>query len=85
MKIKVGEGVCPGGRGGHLRDIMSDHRAELFSETYRVVAAENQNLIIQGLRSGEVLTIVPETPLKAEQYPPGKLIELSDPLNRPEN
>ncbi len=60
---------------------MSDQRNELFGETYRVVAVERQNLIIQGVRSGEVLTIVPETPLRAEQYPPGKLIALSDPTS----
>lgn len=70
---------------GHLRGIMRHYRADIFSETYRVVAAESQNLIIQGLRSGEVLTIVPETPLKAEQYPPGKLIELSDPSSGPKH
>lgn len=60
---------------------MSDQRNELFGETYRVVAVESQNLIIQGVRSGEVLTIVPETPLRAEQYPPGRLISLSDPTS----
>jgi hypothetical protein len=59
---------------------------ELFDETYRVVAVESQSLTIQGIRSGEVLTIVtthPERPLTAAEYPPGKLIALTDPLNRP--
>jgi len=64
---------------GHLRNIMSEQRNELFGEKYRVLAVESQNLIVQGVHSGEVLTIVPETPLRAEQYPPGKLISLTDP------
>ncbi len=58
---------------------MSDRRAEIFGETYRVLAVESQSLVIQGVRSGQVLTITPETPLRAEQYPPGRLIALSDP------
>jgi hypothetical protein len=60
---------------------MTNQRAELFGETYRVVAVDSQNLVIQGVHSGEVLTIVPETPLRAEQYPPGRLIALSDPTD----
>ena len=65
-----------------------DSKAEIFGETYRVVAVENQSLIVQGVRSGEVLTIIsqyPETPLSPAEYPPGKLIALSDPTRRPEN
>lgn len=67
---------------------MIDSRAHIFGETYRVLAVESQSLTIQGVRSGEVLTIVnpnPETPLSAEEYPPGKLIALSDPLTKPGN
>jgi len=64
---------------------MSDRRTEIFGETYRVVAAESQSLTIQGLRSGEVLTIIPETPLRSEQFPPGRLISLSDPTTSPGN
>jgi len=63
-------------------------KAEIFGETYRVVAVENRSLIVQGVCSGEVLTIVsqyPETPLSPAEYPPGKLIELSDPTKRPGN
>ena len=55
---------------------------EIFDEKYRVIAVESQCLTIQGVRSGKVLTIMnpdPETPLSAADYPPGKLIALSDP------
>jgi hypothetical protein len=61
---------------------MSDARVAIFDEKYRVVAVESQSLTIRGVRSGEVLTIVnpdPETPLTTAEYPPGKLIALSDP------
>jgi hypothetical protein len=63
-------------------------RSAIFDEQYRVVAVESQSLTIRGERSGEVLTIVnpdPDTPLSAEEYPPGKLISLSDPLVGPKN
>src|SRR5207245_11497875 len=53
-----------------------------FSEKYRVVAVEAERLIIKGIVTGTVLTIInsdPATPLTAEQYPLGKLIALSDP------
>jgi hypothetical protein len=61
---------------------------ELFDEEYRVVSVESQSLTIQGVRSGQVLTIVTqnsEAPLTPADYPPGKLIALSDPLDRPAN
>jgi hypothetical protein len=67
---------------------MSDSREELFGEKYRVVAVESQSLTIRGVRSGEVLTIInpdPETPLTPDEYPPGKLIALSDPSTAPGN
>src|ERR1700690_410520 len=52
----------------------------IFDEKYRVVAVESQRLVIRGVRSGEVLTIVnsqPDSPLSEVEYPPGKLIALS--------
>ena len=67
---------------------MSDARVALFDEKYRVVAVESQSLTIRGVRSGEVLTIInpdPETPLTSAEYPPGKLIALSDPSTSPFN
>jgi hypothetical protein len=67
---------------------MSETRAALFEETYRVLAVESQRLIIRGERSGKVLTIVnpnPETPLSLSDYPPGKLIALRDPGEGPVN
>lgn len=60
----------------------------IFDEEYRVVAVEGQSLTIQGVRSGQVLTIVaqsPEVPLTPADYPPGQLIALSDPWRRPVN
>ena len=54
----------------------------IFDETYRVVAVENQRLTIQGVASGEVMTIVsnvPGSPLTQEEYPVGQLIALTDP------
>ena len=54
----------------------------IFDERYRVIAIDEQNLILRGIRSGDVLTIInadPENPLTAEDYPPGKLIALNDP------
>src|SRR5258708_33253513 len=59
---------------------------EIFDEKYRVVSVESQSLTIRGVRSGKVLTIVnpdPETPLTLAEYPPGKLIALSDPGTAP--
>lgn len=54
----------------------------IFNERYRVVAVDEQDLILRGVRSGEVLRIKnanPLHPLKLEDYPPGKLIALSVP------
>ncbi len=60
----------------------------LFDEKYRVVAVESDRLLLRGVLSGEVLTIVnsePAIPLTTEEYPLGKLIALSDPSNAPVN
>jgi len=60
----------------------------IFDEKYRVVAVESQSLTIRGVRSGEVLTIInpdPNTPLTPAEFPPGKLIALSDPSTAPLN
>lgn len=67
---------------------MKATKREIFDEHYRVLAVESQSLTIQGVQSGEVLTIVNQTPgvaLTPAEYPPGELIELSDPSNRPGN
>jgi len=63
-------------------------KGAIFDEKYRVVAVEGQTLTIRGVRSGKVLTIVnpdPETPLTPAEFPPGKLIALSDPSRTPFN
>jgi hypothetical protein len=67
---------------------MKAHKGAIFEEKYRVVAVDGQRLTIRGVRSGKVLTIVnpdPNTPLTPAEYPPGKLIALSDPSRSPEN
>jgi hypothetical protein len=60
----------------------------IFDERYRVVAIDGDRLVIRGILSGAVLTIVnpePETPLTHADYPPGKLIALTDPSTAPLN
>ncbi len=67
---------------------MSNLSMAIFDEKYRVVAVESQSLTIRGVRSGAVLTIInpdPETPLTLAEYPPGRLIALSDPSASPLN
>jgi hypothetical protein len=54
----------------------------IFDEKYRVVGIERDRLLVRGIHSGEVLTIInpePSFPLSQEDYPVGKLIALSDP------
>jgi hypothetical protein len=54
----------------------------IFEQQYRVIAIDDQNLILRGIRSGDVLTITnadPANPLSREEYPPGKLVALKDP------
>jgi len=61
---------------------MKTENWKIFDEEYRVLAVESQRLTIQGVRSGEVLTIKtenPDAPLTAAEYPPGQLIALRDP------
>jgi hypothetical protein len=68
--------------------IMNVNQRGIFDEEYRVVAVESQSLTIQGVQSGQVLTIVtenPDAPLTPAEYPPGQLISLSDPWRRPVN
>lgn len=67
---------------------MRDTRVGIFGEKYRVLAVESQSLTIRGVCSGAVLTIInpdPDTPLTPAEYPPGKLIALSDPSGAPLN
>jgi hypothetical protein len=57
-------------------------KMSIFDEQYRVVAIQGDRLVIKGISSGVVLTIInpePATPLTPEDYPRGKLIALSDP------
>jgi len=67
---------------------MEEPEKSIFGEKYRVVSVESDRLLVRGVLSGEVLTIVnpqPGTPLTPEEYPPGKLIALSDPSIEPSN
>ena len=60
----------------------------IFDEQYRVVAIESDRLVVRGILSGEVLTIVnpePASPLSKKDFPLGKLIALSDPSTVPLN
>jgi hypothetical protein len=64
------------------RDVKEAIEKSIFDEKYRVVAVQGDRLLLRGIRSGEVLTIInpePETFLNQEDYPPGKLIALTDP------
>jgi hypothetical protein len=66
---------------------MTETEKSIFEEQYRVVAVEHDRLLVRGILSGEMLTIVnPEpTPLTPEDFPPGKLIALTDPSTEPLN
>ncbi len=58
----------------------------IFDEKYRVVGVERNRLLLRGVHSGDVLTIVnsePEVPLTQEEYPLGRLIALTDPSSAP--
>ena len=60
----------------------------IFDEKYRVVGVESDRLLLRGVRTGEVLTMVnpePTIPLTQEEYPVGRLIALTDPSAAPLN
>ncbi len=60
----------------------------IFDEKYRVVGVERDRLLLRGVHSGDVVTVMnpePEMPLTQEEYPVGKLIALTDPSGAPAN
>jgi len=60
----------------------------IFDEKYRVIGVEADRLLVRGVLSGAILTIVnplPHAPISQEEYPVGKLIALSDPSDAAEN
>lgn len=60
----------------------------IFAERYRIIAVDEQSLVLKGVRSGEVVTIKnadPNAPFTQEEYPLGKLIALTDPSKETEN
>jgi hypothetical protein len=67
---------------------MKNSKKSIFDEQYRVVAVDNDRLMVRGVMSGELLTIVnpaPGTILNQIEYPVGKLIALTDPSISPLN
>lgn len=65
---------------------MKAENRKIFDEEYRVLSVESQSLTIQGVRSGQVLTITAtEDQLTAADYPPGRLITLRDPWSTAPN
>jgi hypothetical protein len=59
----------------------------VFDEKYRVVGIEGDRLLLRGVHSGAVLSVLnsePQIPLTHKEYPVGKLIVLSDPANAPQ-
>jgi hypothetical protein len=63
-------------------------KAQIFDEKYRVVGVEWDRLLLRGVHSGDVVTVLnsePGIPLTREEYPVGKLIALSDPSRAPLN
>ncbi len=60
---------------------MTGPPTSIFNERYRVVAVEADSLTVRGIVSGKVLTIKnpdPEMPINTADYPPGKVIVLTD-------
>jgi hypothetical protein len=70
---------------GHLNGKTS---MSIFDEKYRVVSVEGDRLLVRGVHTGDVLTIInpePEIPISQDDYPVGKLIALTDPSNKLHN
>jgi hypothetical protein len=60
----------------------------VFDEKYRVVGIDGDRLVLRGIHSGDVLSVLnsePESPLSHADYPIGKLIALTDPATAPRN
>lgn len=60
----------------------------IFDEKYRVLEVGADRLLLRGVRSGDLLTVInpePGIPLSSEEYPVGKLVALSDPSCAPAN
>jgi len=54
----------------------------IFDEKYRVVGVDDGRLLVRGIHTGDVLTIInpdPEIPISSLDFPLGKLIALTDP------
>jgi hypothetical protein len=74
------------GAGAGIKLVMG--RKLIFDEKYRVVGVERDRLLLRGVHSGDVLTMInpePEVPLTLDEYPLGKLIALTDPSGAPAN
>jgi hypothetical protein len=72
----------------HLSIGMEKTEKTIFEQRYRVVAVLPDRLQVRGILNGELLTILnpePDCPLKEGDFPPGKLISLTDPSIAPAN
>ena len=72
----------------HLNVHMKKAEKTIFEQQYRVVAVMPDRLQVRGILNGELLTILnpePDCPLKEGDFPPGKLISLTDPSIAPAN
>jgi hypothetical protein len=50
---------------------MNEHNRATFQEQHRVIAVDGDHVLIRGVQSGQILTIVnpqPETPLNEETF-----------------
>jgi len=64
------------------------NKPSIFDEQYRVVSVAEDAIVIEGVLTGNVLTIVKpasNNPIVTDDFPPGKLIALSDPSHEPQN
>jgi len=60
----------------------------IFNEKYRVIAVDDQSLILRGIHSGELLTINhvgSDVPLSQAEFAVGQLVALNDPSSGPVN
>jgi len=83
ISYSTGDGLLASNRWIIEETVMS-----VFDEKYRVVRVEGDRLLLRGVHSGEVVTVLnsePEMPLTSEEYPVGRLVALSDPSGAPLN
>lgn len=68
--------------------LISMDQPTIFNEKYRVIAVDDQSLILRGIHSGELLTINhvgSDVPLSQAEFAVGQLVALNDPSSGPVN